>query len=128
MAELQEHIGAVLEKTQRLAEWGVLKSQKAKHLLTEVERRTMKVRYAFSSTGLDSSLDEKSGFFDPRNIDVPFETSVVSRAFKWQLRDVARDLSLQTTALESHETQALQLLVELLDGQRPGTAGVSVPN
>lgn len=125
VADLRKHIGAVLEATQRMADSGGLKSQKARQLLTEVLRRTTKVQHAFSSTGLDASLDDTSEFFDPHNIDVLFETSVVSSEIKWRLRDVARDLSLQAAALEPHETQALQPLVSLLDGERPG---VSAPN
>lgn len=38
----------------------------------------------------------------------------MSSEIEWRLRDVARDLSLQATVLEVHETEALQPLVALL--------------
>lgn len=126
VTSLHKHIGTILETTQGMADTGCVTSQKGKHLLAEVLRRTTKIQHAFSSTGLDSCLEDSGTFFDARNIDVLFETSVVSSEFRWRLRDVARDLSLQAAALEPHEAQALQPLITLLDGERQGVS-VSAP-
>ncbi|GAB3544365.1 hypothetical protein GCM10027343_19410 [Noviherbaspirillum agri] len=128
VAQLHQRIGAVIETTESLAATNALASAKAKHLLAEVQRRATTIQRAFSSTGLDSTLDDPDGFFDPRDIDVLFESNVVSSEIAWRLRDVARDLSLQAEALVSDEAQLLQPLITLLDGERPVARDVSVPS
>ncbi len=114
---LYEHIGAVLHTAEQMMESPQLKSKKAVQLLSDVMRRAGNIQRAFSSTGLDLCLDDDSVFFETRSVDILFETAVVISEIEWHLRDVARDLSLHGTALEPHETEALQPLITLLDGE-----------
>jgi hypothetical protein len=48
------------------------------------------------------------------NGEILFETAVATREIQWRLRDVARDLSLQSSVLEPQEAGVLQSLIELL--------------
>lgn len=114
---LYEHIDAVLQEEQKLQESSGLRSKKASQLLSETIRRTNNIQRAFSSTGLDVCLAESVCIFESRSLDILFETKVATREIEWRLRDVARDLSLQASALEANEAEEFQPLIALLDGQ-----------
>lgn len=113
---LYRNICEALEMAQRMIDSAELKSQAVNHLLSEALRRTVKIQRACSSIGLDACLQESAGFFETHNVDVLFETTVVTREIAWRMRDIARDLSLQASELQAHEMESLQPLVALLDG------------
>ena len=108
-------IGTVLESVQQLSGEPVLKSKQAKKLINDVSRRTLTIQRALSSTGLDTCVGGECSFFDTYSGEILFEAAVATREIQWRLRDVARDLSLQSTGLEAQETEVLQPLIELLD-------------
>jgi HD-GYP domain-containing protein (c-di-GMP phosphodiesterase class II) len=112
---LHDRIGTVLESVRHLADQPVIKSKQARKLIDDVSRRTSTIQRALSSTGLDTCVGEECRFFDTHSGQILFETAVATREIQWRLRDVARDLSLQSSVLEPHEADVLQPLIELLD-------------
>lgn len=114
---LYDRIVSVQATRQDLVANPELTSKKTRQLLDEVERCTITIQRAFSSTGLDACLDEDSGFFETRSAQILFETAVATNEIQWRLRDVARDLSLHASTLNEAESAVLQPLIELLDGE-----------
>ncbi len=114
---LYDHIGAVLQEEQTLQESNTLRSKKGSQILTDALQRTNCIQRAISSTGLDVCLEQASGMFEARSTDILFETAVAVNEIEWRMRDLARDVALQASSLEAHESDALQPLITLLDGQ-----------
>lgn len=114
---LYERIEAVQKLRQELAERPELQSKKARQLLADVERRTISIQRAFSSTGLDACVDAESRFFETRSEQILFEVEVATSEIQWRLRGVARDISLHASSMEVHESEALQPLITMLDGE-----------
>ena len=116
--DLHDRIAAVLQAGQELSDADAVRSKQARQLVSEVLRRTTSIQRAFSSTGLDICLDPSaSSLLESRSVEILFETAVAMSEIEWRLRDVARDLSLQASMLEAQETEALQALIALLDGE-----------
>ena len=115
---LYEQVNGVLDMAQQLIDAPGARSKKASHLLSEVIRRTQSVQRAFSSAGLDTCMSMTSGLIDAASVEILFETAVATNEIAWRLRDIARDISLHGSDLEAHESEALQPLISLLDGQR----------
>lgn len=114
---LYDRISAVLDMGQEWIASPKAKSKKANHLLHEAMRRATGIRHAFSGAGLDACLDAASGIFEARAGHIMFEATVAASEIEWRLRDVARDMSLQASALEEHDAESLQPLISLLDGE-----------
>lgn len=113
---LYQRIDAVLAGTQALLDHRAMRSAKGVHLLNEVVRRATVIQRAFSSTGLDACMTETASFIGAQDGDLLFETAVAMSEIEWRLRDVARDLALQAIALDPDEFEAVQPMVNLLDG------------
>lgn len=113
-----DRLAASRESIQRLADAQSLKSKSGRKLIEEAGRRTQSILRALSSTGLDTCTGDACTFFDTDCGQILFETAVTTREIRWRMRDVARDLSLQSAALEPQESEALQPLIEMLDGER----------
>lgn len=114
---LYDRISTVLDMGRDMIAAPEGKSKRANHLLQEAMRRTTGIRHAFSGAGLDACLDATSGIFEARPGDVMFEAAVAASEIEWRLREVARDVSLQASALGEHEAEPLQSLISLLDGE-----------
>jgi len=115
--ELYQRIDAVVECAQAMQDSAAVTSAQGRKLLSETVRRAGVVRRAFSSTGLDACLNQDVRIFESPSFEILFEATVAVREIEWRLRDIARDLALHTATLESHEGEALQPLVSLLDGE-----------
>jgi hypothetical protein len=78
------------------------------------------IKSAFNSTGLDSYLPENSellGDLSKADSDaLQFEVTVATKEIQWRLRDIARNLALQSVALGAGEADSFQLLITQLDG------------
>ena len=118
LRSLFDRIDAVQKLRQELADKPELQSKKVHQLLSDTERRVIAIQRAFSSTGLDTCLDAEKRFFETRCTRVLFETKVATSEIQWRLRDVARDLSLTASSLEPGESDLLQPLIALLDGEQ----------
>jgi hypothetical protein len=114
--QLYERIGHVLEAGQQMLDQAGPKSKRLVQLLSDALRRIGAVQRAFSGTGLDACLEQGSDFFETRSVEILFETAVATKEIQWRLRDIARDLSLHAAALDVAETDLLQPLITLLDG------------
>jgi len=118
LRNLFDRIEAVHRLRQELIDRPELQSKKVRQLLTDTERRVIAIQRAFSSTGLDTCLDAEKRFFDTRCTRVLFEAKVATNEIQWRLRDVARDLSLTASSMDVTESDMLQPLIALLDGQQ----------
>lgn len=108
---LFDRISLVQQTGQKLAGDQTLRSTKGKDLLYQVLERANIIQRAFSSTGLDACLLEDA----IEDASILFEVEVATREIQWRLRDVARELFLRASALESQEMAIFQPLVTLLD-------------
>lgn len=115
--DLYHRIGSAMENAQALLDSGMLRSVKAQQLLKQIMQRGQVIARAFSSTGLDACLRHAPDMFASHRLDILFEAAVVVREIEWRMRGIARDLALHSTALEPHESDALQPLVVLFDAQ-----------
>lgn len=113
---MYDQVKGVLDMAQKLVDAPGAKSKKAAHLLSETIRRTQVIQRAFSSAGLDACLSD--GVMDGGNVEILFETTVATNEIAWRLRDIARDISLHGSDLEPQESQMLEPLISLLDGQQ----------
>jgi HD-GYP domain-containing protein (c-di-GMP phosphodiesterase class II) len=114
--QLYECIGHVLETGQELLDQAGPKSKRLVQLLSDALRRIGAVQRAFSGAGLDACLEQGSDFFETHSVEILFEAAVATKEIQWRLRDVARDLSLHASALDATETDLLQPLIAVLDG------------
>jgi hypothetical protein len=110
--ELYARIGAILKLGERLLEGPAAKSDRTCKLLRATLERVRKVRRAFVSTGLDGYL-QPMAFGTSSDQRLLFEKDVASRELQWRLRDIARDLALQSDSPD--EKLVLASLVNLLD-------------
>lgn len=113
--DLFARISSVLTMSNALLSGEGLASKKATNLLSLVVQRTITIQRAFISTGLDICLSDRHDLFDGRPAEIMFEAAVATREIEWRLRDVARDLALQSTALDPSECDIFQPLIDMLD-------------
>ncbi len=112
---LSARIDSALNSGGSLLEGADSLSAKGKDMVSQALERVRTVQRAFISTGLDVCMNEGAAFFEGRNAQLLFEAAVGVKEIGWRLQDVARDLALQGSALESHDNDALQPLIALLD-------------
>jgi len=112
---LARHIAGARDAAQALAPRAE-RTPRTKALLERVVERINTIERAFASTGLDFFMkrDLVADAPDNDNGAILFEKAVATREIQWRLRDIARDLALNTLA--SHEEQALFApLIALID-------------
>lgn len=96
------------------------KSAKASELLTSTISRIRNVQRAIVSTGLDMFIEAPASMADAADCAIMFEREVATREIQWRLRDIARDLSLQSA---SPDDRLLFLpLVHVLDDDFSGAS------
>jgi HD-GYP domain-containing protein (c-di-GMP phosphodiesterase class II) len=108
---LFDRIIGILHTAQTLVDMQTIRSTKAKDLVSWVLERVNIIQRAFSSTGLDVCLLEDA----IHDIGISFEVEAAAIEIQVRLREVARDLFLRASAFASHEMQAFQPLIVLLD-------------
>ncbi len=105
-------LSSALEAGQNLMDGTSVASPRARELLLRTLARLTAIQRAFVSTGLDAYLNHQHGLHgDPV---FSFEKQVATREIQWRLRDVARDLALQTAA-SPDEKSVFAGLIHLLD-------------
>jgi HD-GYP domain-containing protein (c-di-GMP phosphodiesterase class II) len=117
--QLSENISTVMRMGDELIASSKLQSPAAKKLLENAMQMTQVIKRALSSTGLDSYLHEDSALLnDLTNEDnqaLQFEVSVASREIQWRIRDIARNIALQSASFSPAEAEAFQALIQMLD-------------
>lgn len=120
--QLSDNISSVLQIGDELMTSSRLQTPTAKKLLDSAMQMTQVIKRAFSSTGLDSYLQDNSALLgDLANEDshvLQFEVSVASREIQWRIRDIARNLALQSASFNPVEAEAFQSLIQMLDDGR----------
>lgn len=109
---IYENINSSLHLSNQLLNSNLIKSKQAKEILLRAVQQAMTIKRAFSSTGLDQCLAEGVNFDDKA---IRFEIDVASREIQWRLRDIARNLALQSSLLSPEETNAFQSLILMFD-------------
>ncbi|RFP18345.1 MULTISPECIES: HD-GYP domain-containing protein [unclassified Duganella] len=129
VGSLFARIAAILDLGEGLTAGTAAKSASTLQLLRKTMERVRNIRRAFISTGLDVYLRPEPDLGAGADHMLLFEREVACREIQWRLRDIARDLALQTTTPD--ERLALAPLVRMLDDDLPGgpigEAGVVMP-
>ena len=112
---LAGHIATVQHAGKDLLDGGQIRSKAGVALLRQAVERVAAIERAFVRTGIDPRLLNDRSI--PCNLGLIFEASVVTREISWRLRDVARDLSFNTTTLEAAETAAVEKLIDVIDAE-----------
>ena len=115
---LFNHIGDALAMAHQLLETAPVKSKQGKELLLQTMQQASIVKRAFSSTGLDSCLQQDSAAFAGFDKEIQFEVAVATREIQWRLRDIARNLALHSSVLSAEEAAILQPLIVMFDEGR----------
>lgn len=100
---LHRRIESALEAVKALAAGSASKSARATELLERTSERLMAIQRAFISTGLDYYMKREpllAGAADGDDNAILFEKAVATREMQWRLRDIARDLALNTAAAD----------------------------
>jgi hypothetical protein len=106
-------ISLIIEAGEQLASGAAAASPHALELLARSMERVRTVQRAFISTGLDFYMKQVHLLGDADGTML-FEKAVATREIEWRLRDIARDLALNTAA--SPEEQAIFAgLITMLD-------------
>ncbi len=113
VATLQARILAAIEAGRSVGGAAPSTSQRARDLAGRTVERIMTIQRAFISTGLDYYLKQDNGLGDADST-MRFEKEVASRELSWRLRDIARELALNT-ACAPEETALFAPLITLLD-------------
>ncbi|NEX61606.1 HD-GYP domain-containing protein [Noviherbaspirillum galbum] len=114
---LRERIGNAIGSAQCLADGGTIRSKRGMSMLQDLIGRAAGIQRAFISTGLDACI-EGDDIFSSGDAQILFETAVATREIQWRLRDVARELSLQSDELDESDQASMQELIAVLDGER----------
>lgn len=121
---LHAHICAALDAGRTLAQGPAGTAVRTRAILERTIERMTTIQRAFISTGLDFYLQHDHLLGDADS-SMLFEKEVATRELEWRLRDIARDLALNTTA--SPEDRALFMpLIELLDAERTAAAPIGI--
>jgi HD-GYP domain-containing protein (c-di-GMP phosphodiesterase class II) len=119
---LSDNIDNVMRLSDELAASGSLQSPAARKLLESAVFMTQIIKRAFTSTGLDSYLHENSTLLGELSSEdshvLQFEVSVASKEIQWRIRDIARNIALQSASFSSSEAEAFQPLIQMLDEGR----------
>lgn len=120
---LFHRIAATLDAVRSLAAGNSAKSPRIQELLTRTLERIRAIERAFISTGLDIYLRDEHVLHGAGDDDsaIMFEKVVATREIAWRLRDIARDLALQTIASPDEQT-LFAALISLLDGDQAPVA------
>ena len=113
-------ISAILDVGQRLMEGPAAKSASTLQLMRKTMSRVVHIQRAFISTGLDVYVGPQAGFNAGGDGMLQFEREVACREIQWRLRDIARDLALNTSTPD--EKVVLAPLVRMLDDDLPVAA------
>ncbi|MEC5217441.1 HD-GYP domain-containing protein (c-di-GMP phosphodiesterase class II) [Actimicrobium sp. GrIS 1.19] len=108
---LLDYIPVIIKTAGQMAELPELASTEAKHLLAQTIYRIAKIERAFSSTGLE--MYARDG--QVHSGEILFELIVATKEIQWRLRDVARDLALNSSSFAAVESAALAPLIAMLD-------------
>jgi hypothetical protein len=127
IARLSGRIASIREAGDALAQSA---SARTKELLERTMERVNTIERAFISTGLDFYLKEDRLLGDADGAML-FEKAVASREIEWRLRDIARDLALNT-ATSPEESTLFAPLITMLDdpaaNDAAAPAGVDLPD
>ncbi|MBJ7310808.1 HD-GYP domain-containing protein [Rugamonas sp. CCM 8940] len=111
-------IAAILDVGEGLMVGPAAKSPSTLQLLHKTMERVRNIRRAFISTGLDVYVRPEPDLGVGADDMLLFEREVAGREIQWRLRDIARDLALQTSTPD--ERVVLAPLVRMLDDDLPG--------
>lgn len=118
-------ISAILEMGKTLMDGPAAKSPRTQQILDKTLARVRNIQRAFISTGLDVYLRPQPGFSGSGDGLLLFEREVASREIQWRLRDIARDLALNTATPD--EKVVLAPLVHMLDDDRASSVPRAEP-
>jgi HD-GYP domain-containing protein (c-di-GMP phosphodiesterase class II) len=109
-------ISMAFDAVQDLFDSSKLASAKSKEMLNNAMKQIASIRQAFRGTGLYICLDaEKECLVEAKNLEILFEAVFATKEIQWRLQEVARNLALQSAALDPGESEILQPLITLLD-------------
>ena len=114
-------LGATLERLcgmrDGIVEQISLGSPALKELMSHALERCQRIRFAFSSTGLDvHALDELCDRLAAMGPKVHCEIDIVLLEVEWRLREVKRETRVRAERLPPHEAALVQQLIELSKG------------
>ena len=110
---LLSRIDAALKTSQTILISSGSKSARTKELLAVTIIRIQHIQRAVISTGLDLPLGLDPERLSSEDLALMFERNVATREIQWHLRDIARDLALQS--VPSDDRLLLVPLINLLD-------------
>ncbi|WP_166875734.1 HD-GYP domain-containing protein [Massilia mucilaginosa] len=115
IARLWHRIADALEAGQNMLRDDALRSPRVWALIQRALARIRNIERAFISTGLDAYLKNNHGLHDHDDGALQFEKAVATREITWRLRDIARDLALNTADVATDRAMLAEL-IGLLDG------------
>ncbi|MDQ1920815.1 HD-GYP domain-containing protein [Massilia pseudoviolaceinigra] len=121
IARLLSRIADSLQAGQQMLGEETLRSPRVWALIERALARIRNIERAFISTGLDAYLKNNHGLHDHDDGTLQFEKAVATREITWRLRDIARDLALNTADVAT-DRDMLAGLIGLLDGGLPDAA------
>ncbi|MDM5179358.1 HD domain-containing protein [Massilia sp. DJPM01] len=126
IAQLWQRIGASLQAGEQLLHGKNPSSARATALVERALARIRTIERAFFSTGLDAYMQNNHGLHDQGDGALEFEKVVATREITWRLRDIARDLALNTADAPGERDQ-LAALIGMLDNGIGGAAVAPAP-
>ncbi len=106
-------INDILDLGRKLIDGAAPNATKTRDIAAATMGRVRTIQRAFISTGLDVYLNPDHDFDGLGDSDIEFEKAVATREIRWRLRDIARDLALQTGAPD--DQNVFTPLITLLD-------------
>ncbi|NHZ96323.1 HD domain-containing phosphohydrolase [Massilia sp. CCM 8734] len=114
-----------LESGQQMLRDDIGRSPRVWALIQRTLARIRNIERAFISTGLDAYLKNNHGLHEHDDGTLQFEKAVATREITWRLRDIARDLALNTADVPTDRAMLAEL-IGLLDGGASDTAALQV--
>ncbi|NHZ34646.1 HD-GYP domain-containing protein [Massilia rubra] len=114
-----------LESGQQMLRDDIDRSPRVWALIQRTLARIRNIERAFISTGLDAYLKNNHGLHELDDGTLQFEKAVATREITWRLRDIARDLALNTADVPTDRAMLAEL-IGLLDGGASEAAALQV--
>ncbi len=115
--DLAGHIATLRQTGHALLDDKQVHSKRGVVLLNQTLDRIAMIERAFIATGMDPDMINDPAMAG--DLGFIFEASVVTREIGWRLRDVARDLSLNTASFDPRETSFVDRFIDTIDAQTP---------
>jgi putative nucleotidyltransferase with HDIG domain len=110
---LHDNLNACCSNIENLLFASNVQSKQSRIVLNRALDQAKAVKRSFNSTGLDICLGDSNS--DLMDAEIQFEVNVASSEIQWRMRDIARNIALQSSELLPNEIAALAPLIQQFD-------------